>query len=174
MCRRTKLAVAFTFMVTVVVACSSCIYISQILHQQIFSTRDTAFNLTSRLAYLANVAAPDLSSARVDTDDPEAVRRAIAYYLSADHDLNGLVESVAGTWPTVYDAAMVDADGKAILHSNAELIGKSVTDRPDFQGLQDAPFQDQLRRHALILSGVAIVLSLVLAAGLSNLALQKL
>ncbi len=203
-------------MVTVVVACSSYIYVSQILHQQILNTRDTAYNLTAQLAYLANEAAPDLTSTRVNTNDPEAVRRAIAYYLSTDTDLNALVESVVGNWPTVYDAAVVDADGKAILHSNPELIGKPVSERPDFQHLQDARFRQQLRmlyhpptvyevrmplqlngaafgsvrlgvstvflkneltprlRHALILSGMAILLSLVLAAGLSNLALGPL
>ena len=58
--------------------------------------------------------------------------RAIAYYLSTDTDLNAMVESVVGNWPTVYDAAVVDADGKAILHSNPDLIGKPVTERPDF------------------------------------------
>lgn len=214
--RKTQLVVAVTFMVTVVVSFSSYIYVSQILHQQILNTRDAAYNLTRQLTYLANQAAPDLSSTKVNTDDPEAVRRAIAYYLSTDADLNALVESVVGNWPTVYDAAVVDANGKAILHSNPELIGKSVNERPDFQRLQDARFQDQLRmlyhpptvyevrmplelngaafgsvrlgvstlflkseltprlRHALILSGIAILLSLVLAAGLSNLALGPL
>jgi signal transduction histidine kinase len=209
---------AVTFMVTVVVACSSYIYVSQTLHQQILNTRDTAYNLTRQLAYLANDAAPDLASTKVNTDDPKAVRRAIAYYLSTDNDLNALIESVAGDWPTAYDAAVVDADGKAILHSNPELIDKPVAERPDFQRLQDARFQDQLRmlllyphttvyevrmplqlngaafgsvrlgvstkfltneltprlRHSMVLSGIAILLSLVFAAGLSNLALGPL
>lgn len=214
--RKTQLVVAVTFMVTVIVAYSSYIYVSEILRQQIFSTRENAYNLTRQLAYLANDAAPDLSSTKVNTDDPKAVRRAIAYYLSTDNDLNVLVESVVGDWPLVYDVAVVDADGKAILHSNLELINKSVADRPDFQRFQDARFQDQLRmlyrppsvyevrmplllngaafgsvrvgvstvllrsdttprlRHALILSGMTILLSLILAAGLSNLALGPL
>ena len=216
--RKTQLVMAVTFMVTVVVACSSYIYVSQTLHQQILNTRDTAYNLTRQLAYLANDAAPDLASTKVNTDDPKAVRRAIAYYLSTDNDLNALIESVAGDWPTAYDAAVVDADGKAILHSNPELIDKPVAERPDFQRLQDARFQDQLRmlllyphttvyevrmplqlngaafgsvrlgvstkfltneltprlRHSMVLSGIAILLSLVFAAGLSNLALGPL
>jgi signal transduction histidine kinase len=214
--RKTQLVVAVTFMVTVVVSFSSYIYISQILRQQILNTRETAHHLALQVAYLAYKAAPDLTSTRVNTDDPKAVRRAIAYYLSTDSNLNDLVESVAGTWSTVYDAAVVDADGKAILHSNPNLLGKPVAARPDFQRLQDARFQDQLRmlynppsiyevrllltlndvafgsvrlgvstvflkseltprlRHALILSGITILLSLILAAGLSNLALGPL
>lgn len=214
--RKTQLVVAVTFMVTVVVSFSSYIYVSQILRQQILNTHETASHLASQLQYVANQVAPDLSSTKVNTDDPKAVRRAIAYYLSTDNDLNVLVESVVGDWPLVYDAAVVDADNKAILHSNPDLIDKSVADRPDFQRLQEARFQDQLRmlyrppsvyevrmplllngaafgsvrvgvstvllkneltprlRHALILSGIAILMSLILAAGLSNLALGPL
>src|ERR1700685_2804899 len=143
--RKTQLVVAVTFMVTVVVSFSSYIYVSQILRQQVLNARDTAYHLTSQIAYLANDAAPDPASTPVNTNDPAAVRRFIAYYLSTDSDLNALVESVVGNWPTVYDAAVVEADGKAILHSNPDLIGKPVAERPDFQHLQDARFQDQLR-----------------------------
>lgn len=210
---KTQLVMAVTVLVTMVVASVSYIYVSLILHQQIVNTRDTAYNLTSQLAYLANQVAPDLTTARVNTDDPEAVRRSVAYYLSTDNDLNELVGSMVGNWSTIYDAAVVDSDGKAILHSNPELISKSVAERPDFQPLQDASFRQQLRmlynpptvyevrrplqfngaafgsvrlgvstvflrnevaprlRRPLILSGMAILLSAILAAVLSNLAL---
>src|SRR5580692_10427635 len=120
--RKTQLVVAVTFMVTVVVSFSSYIYVSQILRQQVLNTRETADHLASQIAYLADKAAPDLTSTNVNTDDPKAVRRAIAYYLSTDNDLNVLVDSVVGVWPTVYDAAVADSDGKAILHSNPDLV----------------------------------------------------
>ena len=32
---------------------------------------------------------------------------------------------MVGSWPTVYDAAIVDSDGKAILHTNPDLVGKA-------------------------------------------------
>ncbi len=80
--RKTQLVVAVTFMVTVVVSFSSYIYVSQIL-QSADSEHDAAAQqlistLTSQIAYLAKDAAPDLASTRVNTDDPKAVRRAIA------------------------------------------------------------------------------------------------
>src|SRR5580704_16233199 len=214
--RKTQLVVAITFIVTVVVSFSSYIYVSRILRQQVLNTYDTAYHLTSQIQYVARQAVPDLASTKTNTDDPKAVRRAIAYYLSTDTDLNVLVGSVVSDWPTVYDAAVVDADNKAILHSNPDLIDKSVAQRPDFQSFQDASFDNQLRmlyrpplvyevslplklndfafgsvrlgvstvflrsettprlRRALILSGVAFLSSLILAAGLSNLALGPL
>jgi hypothetical protein len=92
--RKTQLVVAVTFMVTVVVACSSYIYISQILRQEILNTRDTADHLASQIAFLANYAIPDLTSTKVDTNNPKAVSAAIAEYLSEDRDLNTLLESI--------------------------------------------------------------------------------
>src|SRR5580698_8328439 len=214
--RKTQLVVAVTFMVTVVVSFSSYIYVSQILRQQILNTHDIADHLASQIAYLANDAVPDLTSTKVNTNNPKAVRDAIAGLLTIDTNLNGFMESVAGSWSTIYDAAVVDANNKVILPSNSEPNDKSVAERPDFQRLQDASFQDQLRmlyhpptvyevrmplqlngaafgsvrlgistvflkneltarlRHALILSGITILMSLVLAAGLSNLALGPL
>ena len=73
------------------------------------------------------------------------MRRAIKYYLSTDRDLNTMVESVVGNWPIVLDAAIVDSDGNAILHSNPDLIGKPLPDRPDFQLVQNSSFRRQLR-----------------------------
>jgi signal transduction histidine kinase len=221
--RKTQLVMAITFMVTVVVACASYIYVSQILRQEILNAGDTADRLASQIAFLANDAIPDLTSTKVDTNNPKAVRAAIADYLSRDSDLNALMESIEGNWPTINDAAIVDPNDNAILHSDSNLIAKPVNKRPDFQLLQDARFQDQFRRlyhpfrvryhfpvvyevrlplqlngalfgsvrvgvstiflegelrsrvtHALLFSGIAILLSMIFGAGLSNLALGPL
>jgi len=207
---------AITFMVAALVSGASYIYISQILRQKISTAHDTATYLTSQVAFLANNAAPDLSSTRVDTSNPDAVRRGIAYYLGTDRDLNTMLDSVVGSWPTVYDAAILDTDGRAILHTDPNLVGKKVADRPDFAIIENAGFRRKLRlvysaptiyevrmplllngtlfgsirvgvstvflrseltprlQHALLLSAIAILCSLVLAALLSHIALGPL
>src|SRR5215470_723680 len=142
--RRTQLVLAITFMVAALVTGASYVYISQILGQRIATVRDIALNQTAQLAYLATNAAPDLSSTRIDTHNPEAVRRGIAYYLGTDRDLNTMLDSVVGSWPTVYDAAIIDTEGKAILDTDPNLVGKKVTERPDFASLQGAGFRRQL------------------------------
>jgi len=214
--RKTKIVLAITFMVAVLVLGFSYIYISELLRQRVTTAHESAAQLTSNLAYLAANAIPDLSSTKVDTTNPQAMRRAVAYYLGTDRDLNNFLESVVGTWPIIYDAAIVDGDGKAILHTNPDLVGKSVPDRPDFQVVQNASFRRQFRmvynpptvydvripmqldgahfgnirvgvstvflkneltprlRQAVIFSSIAILLSLLLAAGLSHLALGPL
>lgn len=205
-----------TFMVTALVSAFSYIYISQLLRQRVMTAYDSSSQLTSNLSYLAANAVPDLSSTRVDTSSPQAIRRAVTYYLGTDRDLNNFLESVVASWPIIYDAAIVDADGKAILHTNPDLIGKQVINRPDFQLVKDANFRQQFRliynppnvydvrmplqldgapfgsirvgvstvflkheltprlQHALLFSSTAILLSLILAAGLSHIALGPL
>src|SRR2546423_3841859 len=143
--RRTQIVLAITFMVAALVTGASYLYISQILHQGINTAHDTAAFLTSQLAFLASNAAPDLTSTRIDTSNPEALRRGIAYYLGTDRDLNTMLESVVGSWPTIYDAAILDADGKALLDADPNLVGKKIEDRPDFSTLQSAGFRRKLR-----------------------------
>jgi PAS domain S-box-containing protein len=143
--RRTKIVLAITFMVAALVCSFSYIYISELLRQRVITTHDTAAYVTAQLAYQATNAAPDLTSTRVDTNKPQAVKRAVSYYLSTNLDLNNNIESIVGSWPIIYDAAIVDADGQAILHTNHEMVGKLVAPRPDFQRVVDAKFREQLR-----------------------------
>jgi signal transduction histidine kinase len=214
--RKTQIVLAITFMVAAMVSAFSYIYVSQILRQRVTFAHDTAGFLNSQLAYLAANAIPDLTSTRVDTTNPAKVRSAIADYLATNLDLNTMLESVVTDWPMIYDAAIVDNDGKAILHTTVDLVGKTVSERPDFQIVQDAKFRRQLRlvyneptlyevrvplrlnnelfgsirlgistvflrseitprlKHAVIFSAISILLSLVLAAALSHIALGPL
>ena len=214
--RKTQIVLAITFLVAALVSGFSYIYVSQILRQRVTFAHDTAGFLNSQLAYLAANAIPDLTSTRVDTSNPAKVRSAIADYLATNLDLNTMLESVVTDWPMIYDATIVDTDGKAILHTTADMVGKTVPERPDFQIVQDAKFRRQLRlvyneptlydmrvplrlngelfgsirlgistvflrseitprlKHAVIFSAISILLSLVLAAGLSHIALGPL
>jgi PAS domain S-box-containing protein len=214
--RKTQIVLAITFMVAALVCGFSYVYISQMLRQRVTYAHDTAGFLNNQLAYLAADAVPDLTSTRVDTNNPAKVRLAIEDYLRTNLDLHTMLESVVTDWPMIYDATIVDSDGKAILHTAPSLEGKIVPKRPDFQIVQDSKFRQQLRlvyreptlyemqaplflngqlfgsvrlgvstvflrsditprlKHAVIFSGMAILLSLVLAAGLSNIALGPL
>src|SRR5436305_2928179 len=143
--RRTQIVLAITFMVAALVTGASYLYISQILRQGINTAHETASNLTSQLAFLASNAAPDLSSTRIDTNNPDALRRGISYYLGTDRDLNTMLESMVGSWPTIYDAAILDADGKPLLDTDSNFVGKKIEERPDFSTLQNASFRRKLR-----------------------------
>ncbi len=143
--RKTIIVLGITFMVTVMVAVFSYIYLSQILRQRITNAYENATLLTQQLAYVAENDVPDFSSTRLDTNDPVAVRRALMEYLPTDVNLNNMLQSDVGNWPFIYDAAIVGMDGKALLHTNASMVGKTLNQRPDFQQVVRAHFREQLR-----------------------------
>jgi signal transduction histidine kinase len=214
--RKTIIVLTITFMVTLMVSAFSYLYISQVLRLRIDNANETANQLTRQLAYAAENDLPDFSSTRIDTNDKVAVRRALVEYLQMDIDLNNMLQSARGSWVFLMDAAIIGPEGKALLHTDAGLVGKVVAPRPDFQQVLRARFRDQiglvygppavydvsydlrldgepfgsvrigvapvfLKReinlklmHALYFSIASILASLLLSAGIANLALGPL
>ena len=121
--RKAIIVLTITIMVTVMVAAFSYLYISQILRLRINNTYESAYRLTQQLAYFAENDLPDLSSTRIDTNNPASVRAALAEYLPMDTNLLNNVESEPALWPYIYDASVTDAKNKALLHSNAKMVG---------------------------------------------------
>src|ERR1700758_3292202 len=225
--RKTIIVLVITLMVMTMVCAFSYLYISQILRLRIANAYETATSLTHQLAYAVGNAVPDFSSTAVDTSNPAALSRALADYVQTDVPLNNLIQSDPGDWRYIYDVAIVDVNGKALLHTNANLLGKVIAPRPDFERVVHANFREQIpvalippavydvsyplqllnfeRRptsaasaapfgtirigvqtiflksevqtrlvRALYVSGSLIILSLLLAAGISNIALGPL
>jgi signal transduction histidine kinase len=151
--RKTIIVLVITFMVTAMMTAFSYLYISQILRLRIANIYETATNLTHQLAYAAANAVPDFSSTRLNTSDDDALRRALSDYVQTDVDLNNLLQSDPGDWSFIYDVTIVDTTGKALLHTNAGMVGKTVPPRPDFQQIVAAHPREQLR---LIYSPAAV------------------
>jgi signal transduction histidine kinase len=214
--RKTIIVLVITLMVATMVSAFSYLYISQILRLRIASAYETATSLTHQLAYAASNDVPDFSSTKIDTNDPVAVRRALTEFVQLDVNLNNLLQSDPGDWRYIYDVAIVDTNGKALLHTNNGLMGKIIPPRPNFEQVVHAKFRDQIRLvfnpasvydvdyplalngtpfgtirigvqtiflrsevkarliRALYISIASIILSLFLAAGISNLALGPL
>src|SRR5579864_7814696 len=145
MLRKTKIVLAITFMVVVMVSAFSYLYISQLLRQRLNNASDIAQLVAQQIVYSASNAVPDLGSTKIDTDNVKSVRSAIEGYLKTDTNLNDLLDSAVGNVNIVYDAAILDSEGRALLHSNADLNGKPLTKRPDFERLRTSRFRDQLR-----------------------------
>ncbi len=151
--RKTIIVLVITLMVTAMVTAFSYLYISQILRLRITNANETATSLTHQLAYAVFNAVPDFGSTSIDTNNPAAVRRALTDYLQTDVALNNLLQSDPGDWRFIYDVTIVDINGKALLHTNAGLVGKVVAPRPDFQKVVGARFRQQIR---LVFSPAAV------------------
>lgn len=145
MSRKVIIVFVITTLFTALVVAFSWFYLSQMLRQRLLWADETASGLTRQLEYTASKAVPDLTSTRVDTADPKAMRMAISTYLQTDSNLNDMLESVVGNSQIVYDAAIVDTNGVALLDTNPALTGKPVPQRPPLYALRDAGFRRQLR-----------------------------
>ena len=154
MTRKFIIVLVITTLFTALVVGFSWIYLSQFLRQRLLWADETASQLTNQLEYAASKAVPDLTSTRVNTENPKAMRAAITNYLQTDTNLNDMLESVVGNSRIIYDAAIIDPNGVAILDTNPALNGKPIPQRPPLSVLRDAGFRRQLRtalrpRHRL-------------------------
>jgi signal transduction histidine kinase len=142
--RKTIIVLVITLMVTVMVAGFSFVYIRQIVRLRLENANTTAEKLVRQLVFTAENDVPDFTSTSINTDDPVAMRSALVEYLQTDAFLNNLLQSQTD-WPFIYDATIVDTNGKALLHTNIDRVDKVIPPRPPFDQLLRTPFDDQLR-----------------------------
>lgn len=144
---RTKLVLAITAMVVALVVVFAYLYISQIVRTRVaeaymdgdFVTHQI-FNSTREV-----MDSIDFNRMNVDVNDPAQVRTAIRDALESDPGLNTLLQSIVGYSPIVYDAAIVDVNGNALLHSDADMQDKKVPERPLFDSVLETGLRAQLR-----------------------------
>ncbi len=214
---KTKLVLAITLMVMALVSTLSSIYLSHLVRQRVEEVYQSAQFVGHEVFHATRQALEvDISETKADLSDPAALRAAIEEVLTTDPGLNSLLQSIVGYSPTIYDVAIVDPQGRALLHTDADKIGHLVPERDDFAVVRNGNIRQQVSMvfgaarvfeiriplerdgqpfgairvgistvflkntlqpqltNALLFSGLAILASLVLAAGLSNLALKPL
>src|SRR5690349_12812865 len=214
---KTKLVLAISGMVLALVSVLSYVSLSLLLRERIAETYDDGDIIAHQIYQVARDAMDvDISNLRVDENNPEEMRKVIETTLQEDPGLNSLIQSILGYQPSVYEVAIADVHGNALLHSVSDLQGKPLPQREPFLNLKSAKFWKQLEivygksgvyditldlkrggipfgqvrvsmqtlflknelekqfNNALIFAGVAILVSFVLAAALSNFALRPL
>src|SRR5919112_1735951 len=143
---KTKLVLAITGMVVAIVATLSSIYISQLIRQRSDEAYQNAQFITLEIFNSAREALEnDLSNPKLDLSQPAVFNDAVEESLQTDAGLSSLVQSVVGYSPTVYDIAITDASGKAIIHTDPGVVGHVVSKRDDLDELRSAGFWKQLR-----------------------------
>jgi PAS domain S-box-containing protein len=214
---KTKLVLAISGMVFALVATFSFLYVTKVVRQRTAQAYQTADLFAKEILERAgDVTHVDAATLGADPSDPKAVDLAIAERLQHDPGLHSLFNSIIGFSDIVYDAAIADNDGRAIVDTNQNPIGTQLEVREDFDTLLEASLYKQLQvfygpprvyehhvqirregrsfgdirvgistvlfKHeiqpqlirALGFSSLAILVSLALAAGLSNIALRPL
>jgi signal transduction histidine kinase len=214
---KTKLVLAISGMVFALVAAFSYLYVSHLVRQRTTEAYDNATFLAKEIRESARDASQaDVTPTFADTNDPNEIKTALDKTLQADPGLKTLLQSILGFSRTISDAAIVDVNNRAIVHTDNTLIGSNLDDREDFADVWNGNFLRQLKvvygapkvydvklpiqwrgrpfgvirvgistvflksevqpqlTRAIGFSIVAILISLALAAGVSNIALRPL
>src|SRR6266567_6503503 len=130
---KTKLVISISTMVVGLVAALSYIYMSQLLRQRVTEAYQSGDFVSHQIYHGAREAIElDFSNALVDLDDARAVEAAIEDSLQTDPGLNSLLQSIVGYSPTIYDAAITDTAGRALLHTDPDSQNKPLPTRADF------------------------------------------
>ncbi len=215
---KTKLVLAISGMVFVLVAVFCYVYISHRVRQSTTEAYDRADFVAKEIQESARQATQvDLRQLDVNLDDPQLVQAVLEDRLQNDKGLNTLLQTILAYSKTIYDAGITDVNGRAIVNTDPAAVGTQLERREDYSDLNSAGFLRQLQmiygeprvydlnlpiqrgkgqsfgtirvgistvflRHevqpqltrALTFSALAILLSLALAAGVSNIALRPL
>jgi PAS domain S-box-containing protein len=143
---KTKMVFAITAMVVAIVATLSTLYISEVVHQRIQETYTVAEVIEHHIFSVSRPSLEvDLSATKVDLNNPEQVGAAVQEMLESDTAVSSLLESVTGDSPIIYDAAIVAADGRVLMHTNPERLGQRVPAREDFANVLNVGIRKQLK-----------------------------
>ena len=143
---KTKLVLAISGMVFVLVATLSCVYVSRIIRQRINESYENANFIAHQVLHAARQALEtDLPNLTPEPQDSTQARNAIAAILQRDDAVASLLESVVGYNAEVYDTALIDRNGIALVDTDAGSVDKPMPRRPALSALRDGGFLNQIR-----------------------------
>jgi PAS domain S-box-containing protein len=136
---KTKLVVAITGLVFVVVMVLSWVYFGELLQQHI----EQSYNATDIIAHQLQFATRQAiengtRNLVINANDPVELRAAVAKALRDDKSLNALLSSVISYSPTVFDISIADGNGRAYLSTDPIQQDQLLPPRPSYDLLRNA------------------------------------
>jgi len=136
---KTKLVVAITGLVFVVVMVLSWLYFGELLQQHI----EQSYNATDIIAHQLQFATRQAiengtRNLVINANNPVELRAAVAKALRDDPSLNALLSSVISYSPTVFDIAIADGNGRAYLSTDPTQQDQVLPQRPSYDLLRHA------------------------------------
>ncbi len=144
---KTKLVVAITGLVFVLVTVLSVLYLSQLLHQQVEQAYLSNGVLADQILFATrNAVDAGVRNHPVDPRNPAALREAVAAALREDKVLSTLLNTTILYSPTVFDISIVDWNGRAVLSTDVGQQDQPVPPRPDFADIRNGGLLRLLRQ----------------------------
>jgi signal transduction histidine kinase len=136
---KTKLVLAITGLVFLVVTVLSWLFLEQLLAQRINQSYAANDVVAHQILYSTRLALTNgLRGRTIDSNDPTAMRAAVLDALQHDEGLNGLLSTVNLYAATVFDVAIADSNGKALLSTDPTQDNVQLPKREDYALLQHA------------------------------------
>ncbi|HYK35132.1 sensor histidine kinase [Alloacidobacterium sp.] len=136
---KTKLVVAITVMVFVVVSVLSWLYFGEMLQQHIEQSYSATDIIAHQLQFATRQAIENgTRNVIINANDPAQLRAAVATALRNDAALNASLGSVISYSPTVFDVAIADGEGRAYLSTDPTQQDQLLPQRPDYASLLHA------------------------------------
>jgi signal transduction histidine kinase len=131
---KTKLVLAITGLVFLVVTVLSWLFLEQLLAQRINQSYAANDMVARQILYSTQLALTNglRGRSQLDPNDPTALRAAVLDVLQHDEGLNGLLSSVNRYAPTVFDVAIADRDGRALLSTDPTQDNVQLPRREDY------------------------------------------
>jgi signal transduction histidine kinase len=131
---KTKLVLAITGLVFLVVFTLSWIFLGQLLRQRM----SQAYSANDMVAHQIALAtqrglAPSLS---LYANDPKALRASAAKALRTDPAVTELLNSAIRYAPTVFDVTIADSEGRGLLSTDPTNVDHLVPQRPEYAELE--------------------------------------
>ncbi len=135
---KTKLVLAITGLVFLVVTLLSWLYLEQLLKQRIDQSYAENDMVAHQILYGTRLALANGTRGRnINSNDPVALRAAVADSLEHDEALEALLNSVIRYSPTVYDIAIADNSGRALLSTDPTQTGQPLPPRQQYEHLKN-------------------------------------
>jgi signal transduction histidine kinase len=135
---KTKLVLAITGLVFVMVTVLSVLYLSQLLHQQVQQSYMSNDILAHQIVFTTlHALETGLKKHPVDPNDPDSLRKSVAMSLREDAGLSALLNSVIRYSPTVWDISIADWNGRVLVSTDVGQADQPVPIRPNFANMRD-------------------------------------
>jgi signal transduction histidine kinase len=134
---KTKLVLAITGLVFLVVCTLSWIFLGQLLRQRLTQAYTANDMVAHQIAAATKRAiATNIQGKKVDANDPKAVRAAVAAVLRSDSNLTALMNSAISYSPTVFDVSIADSEGRGLISTDPANLDHLLPHRQEYEELQ--------------------------------------
>jgi signal transduction histidine kinase len=139
---KTKLVLAITGLVFVVVTVLSVLFLSELIYQQSEQSYRSNDMLAHQILFeVRHALEGGVRNHPVDPEDQEALRETVAKSLHEDQALARLFNSVIRYYPIVFDISIVDWTGRVLLSTDLGQENQTAPNRPEFS---------EMRRRSLV------------------------